>query len=288
MLKPLNRGPGTLGNCKNTRMEELKQTKVKTHTSNDTPATAQQREPKQNISSDLKIDLLPYPSEMEDLLRLLKLSGTKSYRKTGERVGDKIYSAVYASFNTPDDAAREYLRLAAAGFNVAFNCKIGAAFIPAVETVLFVNGIGYSVPIDDFRAHVKANSRHVSSVKYYIDEKNTFTGKGFIKFSSKSAAEDCVTNLNCTFFSGHKLLVFMSNKQHKMVSGALSADTPVAPQCTSEPSPKRLPAAASTPVCSNTCPQDIQPTESTELFLSAFMGRGCSYPLASHLYMQGP
>lgn len=240
-----------------------------------------------SVSSDLKIDLLPYPAEMEELLQLLKLSGTKSQRKTGERIGDRIYSAVYVSFNTPDDAAREYLRLAAAGFNVAFNCKIGAAALPAIETVLFVNGIGYSVPIDEFRAHVKANARHVSSVKYYIDDKNVFTGKGFIKFSSQSAAEECVANLNCTFFSGHKLSVFISNKQHKFLSGAISADIPVDQQCTPEPAPKRLPDT-STRTCNRAFLCSTQSAESAELFLSAFMGHehpGLSPP---HLYMQGP
>lgn len=254
-----------------------------------------QQECQHDISSDLKIDLLPYPSEMDDLLKLLQLSGTNSYRKTGERIGDKIYSAIYVTFVSPNDAAREYLRLAAAGFNVAFNCKIGAALIPAVETVLFVTGICYSVPIDEFRAHVKANARHISSVKYYIDNTNSFTGKGFIKFCSQSAAEDCVTNLNCTYFSGHKLLVFMSNKQHKLAAGALSADTYIDQQCIQEPVSKHLPAAVPTTICNssnnsnNSNPSQSAPaSKSVDLFLSAFMGREYSHPFAPHLYMQGP
>lgn len=227
---------------------------------------------------------------MDELLRLLKISGAKSQRKTGERIGDKIYSAVYVSFSTPGDAAQEYLRLAAEGFNVAFNCRIGAALIPAIETVLFVNGIGYSVSIDDFRAHVKANACHVSSVKYYIDDKNAFTGKGFIKFASQSAAEECVAKLNCTFFAGHKLSVFISNKQHKLLSGAISADTPVGHHCTPEPAPKRLPSA-STPASSKPCSfgaQSPKGASHAELLLLAFLGRRYSCSPPSHLYMQGP
>ncbi|EFO64624.1 Hypothetical protein GLP15_3003 [Giardia lamblia P15] len=226
---------------------------------------------------------------MDELLRLLKLSGAKSQRKTGERIGDKVYSAVYITFSTPDDAAREYLRLVAEGFNVAFNCRIGAAFIPAIETLLFVNGIGYSIPIDDFRAHVKANAHHVSSVKYYIDDKNTFTGKGFIKFASQSAAEECVAKLNCTFFAGHKLSVFISNKQHKLLSGAISADTPISHH-KQEPAPKRLPST-STPISGKTCSFNTQSTggaDHAELLLLAFMGRRYSCSPPSHLYMQGP
>lgn len=164
----------------------------------------------------LRVDRLPLELTETEALELLGLipSDITHCRLVGEDTLGETYSVAYLEFVTSELAAQTYLRLAKAGFNVGFNATTGRVRIPALEVCVFVTGIPYTHPLGAFSYLVRQRSTHVSSIRYMLDARGTFSGSAFIKYYDEAAARCAARTLNGLRVGSRLIRADLSRRQH--------------------------------------------------------------------------